>query len=128
MAEVDTQSLEILQTSTAPVITSSYTPIGIHDGRHTLYVARGPSLSAVDTRTLEQGEQWSAGSRIKGVQVSADAQKVYVAFSKEIVTLDAATLDVLQRADPPDVGRIWQMGPRMRSIQQPPLDKLTCAC
>lgn len=128
MAEVDTQSLEILQTSTEPVVTSEYEPIAVHDGRHTLYVARGPFLSSVDTRTLEEVEHWTAVGRIKGVQVSSDAKKVYVALGTHVVTLAAATLDELGRADPPGVGRIRGMGPRMRSIRQPPLDKLTCAC
>lgn len=127
MAEVDTQSLEILQTSIEGV-TSQYEPLTVHDGRHTLYVARGPSLTSIDTRTLEEGESWTGVGRIKGVQVSSDAKKVYVALGRDVVTLATETLDEVGRADPPGVGRIRAMGPRMRSIQPPPLDKLTCAC
>ena len=127
MSEVDTQSLEVLQTTDAPVLTSAYTPIGVHDGKHTLYLARGQFLSSIDTRTLEQMEQWTAVGRIRGVQVSADARKVYVALGREVITLDAATLDELERGDPPGVGRIRRMGPVMRSIRTP-LDKITCAC
>lgn len=128
MAEVDTKSLEILKTSEQPVLTSGYQPLGVHDGHDTLYLARGPFLSAIDTRTLEQRDEWTMPGRIKGVQVSTDAKKVYVALGTEVVTLDAATLDELERADPPGVGRIQRMGRGMRSIQAPPLDKLSCAC
>lgn len=128
MAEVDTQSLEVLQTSSAPVVTSGYTPIGVHDGGHTLYLARGPFLSAVDTRTLEQTDEWTMANRIRGVQVSADGTKLYVALATKVVTLAAATGRELEVADPPGVGRIQRMGPAMRSIQAPTLDKLACAC
>ena len=127
MAEVDTQSLEVLRTSEAPVLTSGYTPRGVHDGDHTLYLARGPFLSAVDTRTLEERDAWTMPVRIRGVQVSADGTKVYVALVNRVVTLDGATGRELDVADPPGVGRIQQMGPVMRSIRQP-LSKITCAC
>ena len=128
MAEVDTQSLEILQTSSEPVVTSGYEPAGVHDGRHMLYVARGPFLAAIDTRTMERVDEYTGTGRIRGVQVSSDAKKVFVALGKEVITLAASTLQEIRRADPPGVGRIRGMGPRMRSIHQPPLDKLTCAC
>lgn len=128
MAEVDTQSLEILQTSEAPVMTSGYTPRGVHDGDHTLYLARGPFLSAIDTETLEETRTWTMDVKIRGVQVSADASKVYVALMSRVVTLDALTGEELDRNDPPGVGRIHRMGPVMRSIQQSPLSKVTCAC
>ncbi|HEX2294513.1 MAG TPA: hypothetical protein VHN37_04315 [Actinomycetota bacterium] len=128
MAEVDTGSLEVLRTSSAPVLTSGYTPRGVHDGHHTLYVARGPFLSAIDARTLEQTDEWTMSNRIRGIQVSADASKVYVALATRVVTLDAATGEELEVTDPAGVGRIRGMGPVMRSINQPPLDKLTCAC
>lgn len=124
MAEVDTHSLEILETSTQPVVTSEYEPVTVHDGRHTLYVARGPYLSSVDTRTLEELETWTGIGRIKGVQVSSDAKKVYVALGREVITLAASTLDEIGRDDPPGVGRIQAMGRRMRSVEPPPLVKL----
>lgn len=127
MSEVDTQSLEVLETTDAPVLTSGYTPLGVHDGEHTLYLARGPFLSAIDTRTLDQLEQWTMDARIRGVQVSADASKVYVALATRVVTLNAATGDEIESATPPGVGRIRRMGPVMRSIRTP-LDKITCAC
>jgi outer membrane protein assembly factor BamB len=127
MAEVDTQSLEILQTSEAPVMTSGYSPRGVHDGDHTLYLARGPFLSAIDTETLKETQTWTMDVKIRGVQVSADASKVYVALMSKVVTLDARTGEELERTDPPGVGRIHRMGPVMRSIQTP-LSKLTCAC
>lgn len=128
MAEVDTQSLEILETSSQSLPTSGYDPLSVHDGLHTLYLARGPFLTAIDTNTLEARAEWSVAGRIKGVQVSTDGKKVYVALGREVVTLDATTLDEIERADPPGVGRINRMGRGMRSIQPPPLDKLTCAC
>lgn len=123
MAAVDTRSLEILETA-SDVLTSEYKPIGVHDGRNTLYMARGPFLSGIDTRTFEEGEQWTMPGRIKGVQVSADLKKVYVALGREVITLDAATLDEIGRSDPPGVGRIQRMGRGGRSLRQPILDKI----
>jgi hypothetical protein len=128
MAEVDTRSLEVLRTSEAPVLTSEYSPRGVHDGAHTLYVARGPFLSAIDTRTLEVVDEWTMENKIRGVQVSSDAKKVYVALATQVITLAAGSGDELDAVDPPGVGRIHRMGPVMRSIQSPPLDKLTCSC
>lgn len=128
MAEVDTQSLEVLRTSGAPVMSSSYNPRGVHDGDHTLYLARGPFLSAVDTRELEETEAWTMPNKIRGIQVSSDGTKVYVALATQVITLDAKTGEELDAVDPPGIGRIHRMGPLLRSIQPPPLSKLTCAC
>ncbi|HYO61168.1 MAG TPA: hypothetical protein VEU29_04665 [Actinomycetota bacterium] len=127
MAEVDTQSLEILETAEAPVLTSGYTPRGVHDGDHTLYLARGPFLSAIDTDTLKETDAWTMPVKIRGIQVSSDAKKVYVALMSRVVTLNAATGEEIETTDPPGVGRIHRMGPVMRSIQTP-LSKVTCAC
>ena len=128
MAEVDTGSLEVLRTASAAVLTSAYAPRGVHDGRHTLYLARGPFLSAVDLRTLEESDSWTMDGKIRGIQVSADASTVYVALARQVLTLDARTGRELDVVDPPGVGRIHRMGPVMRSIQSPALSKLTCAC
>ncbi len=128
MAEVDTQSLEVLRTATAKVLTSGYTPRGVHDGGHTLYLARGPFLSAIDTRALEEEEAWTMSGKIRGVQVSADRRTVYVALSATVVELDARTGKQLDVVEPPGVGRIRRMGPVLRSIQPPPVSKITCAC
>lgn len=127
MAEVDTQSLEVLRTGDQPVATSGYTPRGVHDGDHTLYLARGPFLSAIDTKTLTEVATWTMDDKIRGVQVAADASKVYVALDREVVTLQAETGKELDVLDPPGVGRIDQMGPVLRRIEQP-LSKLACAC
>lgn len=127
MAEVDTQSLEVLNTSGSVAMPSGTGPRGVHDGDHTLYVARGPSLTAVDTRVLDEVNTWSMPAKIRGVQVSADGSKVYVALTRNVVTLDAATGRELGITNPPGVERIHRMGPVMRSIQEP-LPKIACAC
>ncbi|MDQ3953612.1 MAG: hypothetical protein M3279_11730 [Actinomycetota bacterium] len=127
MAEVDTQSLDVLRTGSQEVATSAYKPRGIHDGDHTLYLARGPFLSAIDTNTLSETETWTMPATIRGVQVAADASKVYVALARQVVTLDAATGKELEVVNPPGVGRIHRMGPVMRKVESA-ISKLTCAC
>jgi outer membrane protein assembly factor BamB len=124
---VDAQTLEVLETKELDVLTSGYSPIGVHDGRHTLYLGRGPFLSAIDTETLEEVETWTLDDKVTGLQLSADASKLYVALAREVLTLDAATGKQIETTDPPGVGRIDRMGPVMRKIEQP-LSKLTCAC
>lgn len=128
IAAVDTQSLDVLDTGTTDMVSTAYSPKGVHDGEHTLYVARGPALTAIDTNTLEQGETWIMDATIRGVQVSADASKLYVALTRRVLTIDAATGRELEVSDPPGIGRIHEMGQGTRKVEQPPIDKLTCAC
>jgi hypothetical protein len=127
MSEVDTQTLEVLATKTMDVLTSGYPPIGVHDGDHTLYLSRGPFLSAIDTDTLTERATWTLSGKIRGIQVSADTKKLYVALATNVLTLDAATGKEIEALDPPGVGRINRMGPVLRGIDQP-LSKLSCAC
>jgi len=127
MAEVDTQSLEVLRTASTEVATSGYMPRGVHDGDHTLYLARGPFLSAIDTDTLSEVDTWTMSNSIRGIQVSEDASKVYVALARTVVTLQAGTGKELEVVDPPGVGRIHRMGPVIRRVESS-ISKLTCAC
>ena len=127
MAAVDTQSLEVLETGSLPVSTSGYTPRGVHDGGHMLYLARGPFVSAIDTDRLEETESWTMPANVRGLQLSADGSKIYVALATRVVTLDAATGENLEVVDPPGVGRIHRMGPTLRTIDAG-LQKITCAC
>ncbi|MFN2587694.1 MAG: YncE family protein [Actinomycetota bacterium] len=127
IAEVDTESLEVLQTKTTALLTSQYTPIAAHDGRHTLYVAQGPFVYPVDTRDMVAGDRWALDGAISGVQVSADATKLYASVAGKLVTIDVTTGAERRVDTPPGVGRITEVGRVMQRIEDP-LRKLTCAC
>ena len=127
IAEVDTQSLEVLQTKTADLLESQSSPKTAHDGGHMLYIALGPFVYAVDTRDMGVEERWTLDAAISGIQVSADATKVYVSVEGELVTIDVTTGAERPTVTPPGVGRIREVGRVMQKIEEP-LDKLTCAC
>lgn len=127
MAAVDTQSLEVLETATMSVKTSGYTPQGVHDGGRMLYLARGPIVSAIDTNVMEETETWTMPVNVRGLQLSADVSKLYVALDNRVVTLDASTGENLEEVDPPGIGKINRMGPTVRTIESG-LSKINCAC
>ncbi|MDQ3914883.1 MAG: hypothetical protein M3323_06055 [Actinomycetota bacterium] len=127
IAEVDTQSLEVLQTGTASLLESRSNPVTAHDGRHTLYVGLGPFVYAVDTRDMSVGDRWTLDAAISGLQISADTSKLYVSVDGKLVTIEVATGAEKPMLTPPGVGRIREVGRVMHRVEDP-LDKLTCAC
>lgn len=126
LAEVDTQSLEILSTE-ATELASEYAPVAAHDGDHTLYVGQGPFLSALDTRDMKVRDSWILEAKVKGLQISADGSKVYAAVSGEVITIDVSTGAETVMAKPPGVGRVKDVGRVIQQVEEP-LSKLTCAC
>lgn len=127
IAEVDTQSLEVLQAKTSGLAPSRYSPIAAHDGRHTLYVAKGPFVYEVDTRDMSVGVPWTLDAAVSGLQISADATKVYASVAGKLVTIDLATGAERPMKTPPGVGRVTEVGRVMQPVEEP-LSKLTCAC
>ena len=126
VAEVDTQSLEVLGSETTDLV-SQYSPVAAHDGARTLYVAQGQFVSALDTRDMTVSDRWTLDGMVRGLQVSADGSKVYAALRRGLVTIDARTGDEREMPRPPGVRRITEMGRVMQQVEEP-LSKLTCAC
>jgi DNA-binding beta-propeller fold protein YncE len=128
IAEVDTESLEIMQTETADLLASHSSPQTAHDGRHTLYVGLGPFVYAVDTVDMSVRDRWTLDGEITGIQISADGTKLYVSVKGDVVTIDVATGTERPLVKPPGVGRVREVGRTMHKVEDPLLDKLTCAC
>ena len=128
IAEVNTESLEVLQSKTADLLASHSSPRTAHDGGHTLYVGLGPFVYAVDTRDMSVGDRWTLDGEITGIQISADSTKLYVSVKGEVVTIDVATGAERALVKPPGVGKVREVGRKMQTVEEPPLDKLTCAC
>lgn len=128
IAEVETESLEILQTEAADLLASYSSPQTAHDGSHTLYVGLGPFVYAVDTSDMSVRDRWTLDGEITGVQISADASKLYVSVKGEVITIDVATGAERPLVKPPGVGRVREVGRTMHKVEDPLLDKLTCAC
>jgi hypothetical protein len=125
LAEIDTDSLEVIRTTTLDIVHSSQTT-AIHDGASTLYITSGDRVVTVDLESLTQRRSWGFGRRITGLQVAAEAGKLYVGFRDEIATVDPTTGEEIDSIDPPGVNNIQELGPVYPQMEG--TGQLTCAC
>lgn len=126
VAEIDTQQLRVVGTTPITTVDAGRAH-AVHDSGSTLYVGSGLRVSVVDTGALTQKDFWTMPERIRGLQVSRDAQRLYVGLRDRVAILDAATGEILDTIDPPGIGRITQFGPVMRSLDTGRA-AITCAC
>lgn len=126
LAEIDTEELEVIRTRSINLDSGGVTHAA-HDSGSTLYLARGRRVAEVDASTLTERRSWSMSEGIKGVQVTSDTKKLYVALRDRIAIIDAVTGERLDTIDPPGVKGIDGFGPAMRPVNQPRKD-FVCAC
>lgn len=67
-----------------------------------LYVAGGSDVVALDAADLEISARWSAGEEIRGLALSEDQRRLYVALAGRILVLDASNGDALDEIDVPE--------------------------
>lgn len=126
LAEIDTESLKVVRTSSVD-LGSVGVVHGAHDPGSTLYLARGRRVVAFDSSELAQRRAWLLPGKIRGLQVTPDAKRLYVGLREEVAVLDTATGETLETIDPAGVRWIDEFGPVTRSVE-PVLTKFTCAC
>lgn len=126
VAEVDTESLQVLRTAPLRIDAAGATR-AIHDGGSTLYVTSGTEVVSVELEGLTQTDAWEMGEEIRGVQVATRAGRLYVGLRDRVAVLDAATGNEVDSIDPPDVGEIVELGPVFPAVRGG-RQYLTCAC
>lgn len=126
VAEIDTEELEVVRTSPINFDSEGVTHAA-HDSGSTLYLARGRRVAAVNASTLTERRSWSMSEKIKGVQVTNDARRIYVGLRDRVAILDAVTGERVDSIDPPGLKKIDQLGPAMRPVKEPRKD-FVCAC
>ncbi|MGH2694188.1 MAG: YncE family protein, partial [Actinomycetota bacterium] len=126
LAEIDTEALEVARTSTLDLGSGGIVH-GAHDPDSTLYLARGRRVVAVDASGLTQRRAWVMPEKVRGLQVTPDARRLYVGLRQQVAVLDTVTGDRLEMIDPPGVRWIDQFGPVTRSVD-PGRTEITCAC
>jgi hypothetical protein len=126
LAEVDTRTLRVIRT--APLDIEHFGPTtAVHDGDSTLYVTSGSAVVTVDLESLTQTDSWLLDDEIRGLQVAAEAGRVYVGHRDEIAVLEAGTGEELDSIDPPGVETIGELGPVFPEVD-PGQEVLDCAC
>jgi hypothetical protein len=126
LAEIDTEALRVVRTS-ALDLGSVGVVHGAHDSDSTLYLARGRRVVALDASDLTQLEDWVMPEKVRGLQVTPDAKRLYIGLSEEVAVIDTMTRLALPSIDPAGVRWIDEFGPVTRSLE-PTLDNITCAC
>ena len=126
LAEIDTEALEVTRTGSVDLGPGGVT-FGVHDSNSTLYFGSGTRVIAIDAVALTVRRSWAMAERIRGLQTTTDATKVYVGLRDRVEVLDAGTGKRLESIDPPGVKRIDQFGPVMRPEDAPRKD-FACAC
>lgn len=129
VAEIDTEQLGVSRTAAIGFGMSARTHAAFaSDG--TLYLASGPRVTAVDTRELTEKRYWLMPENVKGLQVRADAKRLYVALRDRIAPLNAITGDRLETFDPPGIKRISGFGPVQRAEEKSKKEtkNIVCAC
>ena len=124
LAEIDTEKLEVVRTSTVDFGSKGFAQAA-HDSGSTLYLASGTTMTAVDVSNLTQSATWEMTEKVRGIQVTSDRRTVYVGQADRVSVVDPATGETVDSLDPPGLGRINQLGPVM-----PALDDgiVKCAC
>ena len=98
-------------------------------GADTVYVANSSNVTAIDTGSLEVIKDIPVFDRVSGLQLSAEAEKLYVGLRKEVLVLDAVSLLEVDVVDPPGMRRIGRFGPVMQRLDKfDQYGKITCAC
>lgn len=126
LAEIDTDTLQVVRT--APLDIDHFGPTtAVHDGASTLYVTSGSSLVTVDLESLTQTASWLLDDAVRGLQVAAEAGRVYVGHRDEVSVVDAATGEELDTIDPPGLQSIGELGPVFPEVH-PGRRLIKCAC
>ena len=124
VAEIDTERLKVARTNDVDLARGGPTRAA-HDSDKTFYFASGRDVTSVDTSELEEDESWSLPDRVSGIQTADSGAKVYVGMKREVAVLDGGTGEVVETIDPPEIGRIADLGAGMRWLA----DTTTkCAC
>jgi hypothetical protein len=90
---VDTASLKVVRTERVPFALSgdAQTLAEVSADGHSLYVARGAALVAVDTATFATTARWSLPAPTTGLATSADGARLYASTPDDLRVLDPDT-------------------------------------
>lgn len=126
VAEVDTEKLAVARTASVEFEAgeSTYAATGVGSA---LYLASGETMMAVDVGSLSVTRSWDMKLPVTGLQVGADAGRVYVGQGLKISIVDVDGGNVLGSFDPPGVGAIGTMGKVIRTLDDIRTEIL-CAC
>ena len=128
VAEIDPSALRVVRTADVDLARQGLPQATIDTGSN-LYFASGRRLASIDTNSLTVARDWVLAEPIKGLQLGAAGDKLYVGMKREVAVIDTTTGDELETVDPPGVGRIDQLGTGMQHLEEPYVKgPLRCAC
>jgi hypothetical protein len=125
MAEIDTQTLQVVRTAPIEFDFASSVHSVTDQANSAVYFTSGNTVAAVDASNLEVKGAWEMPQKVMGIQVGSDGRRLYVGLIDSIAVLDSSTGERLDTLNPPGVNTIQEFGPVLRALDQ---GDIVCAC
>lgn len=128
VAEIDTQRLKVVrETDVDDIADAAGATIALDEANDALYVAAGNRVGRMNLGDLSWDQDWEMPERIRGLQLAAKSERLYVGQSDEIGVIDLGSGDVLEPLDPPGVPSITSLGAVTPGLD-PAREKIVCGC
>jgi YVTN family beta-propeller protein len=125
VASLDTESLSVESTEKVSFGSTGGQAQIVAGPAGQLFLAKGSTVQALDSSTLEMVQSWGMTGRITGLQVGNDGRRLYIGLRDKIEVVDTTTGEILPELN--DVGDIEQLGESIQTTTDE-LSNFECAC